>query len=121
MFVAVFSLGTIEIFRTRTLITTTLAAQSLAVEGLEASRIIRDEDFLQLTDGDHGLFFSGERWSFQDSNDNDGFYTRSVHISSISPESKLVTVTIDWSNDLRDDQTLSQSTILTNWRVTLPE
>ncbi len=39
-------------------------ATFLAEEGLEAARSLRDSDFANLTDGDHGLAISGNQWSF---------------------------------------------------------
>ena len=39
-------------------------ASFLALEGIEATRAIRDASFAALTDGQHGLAVSGGRWSF---------------------------------------------------------
>ncbi|MEK7574089.1 MAG: hypothetical protein AAB514_00985, partial [Patescibacteria group bacterium] len=39
-------------------------AVNYASEGIEAIRSIRNRSWNELTDGEHGLIFSGDQWSF---------------------------------------------------------
>lgn len=57
-------------------------ATLLVIEGLEAAQSIRNQDWNDLTDGDHGLLSSGS-WSFSGTSDTDGKFSRVVNVSSV--------------------------------------
>jgi prepilin-type N-terminal cleavage/methylation domain-containing protein len=86
----------------------------LAEEGIEAARSIRDEAFINLTDGTHGLSDSGNKWVLSGSSDVNGDYTRSLEISTISSNEKDVLATISWTYKGLTN-TLSLNSRLTNW------
>lgn len=90
-------------------------AITLAEEGLEAARNIRDEDFANLTDGTHGLAISGDEWNFSGSSDTNGIFTRSVTIASIDSHRKSVTANVNWQQNEQRDGSVSFTTYLTEW------
>jgi len=95
-------------------------AQRIITETIEAVRSIRDQNFLFLTNGTHGLQHLNGRWSFLSNQDVvDGFYTRSILISDVyrdindnidpsggtfDPRTKLIDITISWSSDVEGYQ-----------------
>jgi len=106
-------------------------ATVIAQEGLEAARSIRDESWLNLIDGAHGVANTGGSWAFSGVNDIVDIYTRVVTISSverdvnnnivatggqIDPRTKKVTSVVSWTarNALRSVQAV---TYLTDWNV----
>jgi len=93
-----------------------LQALSLAEEGLEAIRSIRDEDYALLTDGSYGLGQSTS-WVTSGSNDTVGKFQRAVSISSVGADRKLVQSDISW-NTFYGATSLSLGTYLTNWERT---
>ncbi|QQR77649.1 MAG: hypothetical protein IPJ67_00665 [Candidatus Moraniibacteriota bacterium] len=88
-----------------------------AEEGLEATRNIRDSDFMNLSDGVHGLAISGGQWNFSGSSDVDGIFTRSVTIAPVSSNRKSVTSTVSWQQNAERTGTVALSSYLTNWIV----
>jgi len=92
-------------------------AISLAEEGLEAVRTIRDRDWDELDLGNHGLKMAENKWAFEGESDisNDG-YSRSVSVSEISANEKLVTSTVTWTPSYLRNQTITLTSILSNWR-----
>lgn len=91
-------------------------ATSLAEEGLEAVRNIRDDDFSNLTNGIHGLSFSGGQWSFSGSFDSIDSFSRSIEINEVDQNTKLATSVVSWSYGLARSGEVSISTELSNWR-----
>ncbi len=88
----------------------------LAEEGIEAARSIRDENFVNLTDGTYGLSNSGDKWALAGSSDVNNAYTRVLNISTINPDEKEVLVTIDW--DYKGvTNSLNLNSHLTNWHA----
>lgn len=89
----------------------------LANEGLEATRNVRDENILSLTDGDHGLVISNNKWKLYGSEDvTDDFYTRNITISTIDDDRKEITSTVTWQQNLQRQGTVTLVTYLTNWK-----
>lgn len=102
-----------------------------AQEGLEAIRNIRDRDFLALTNGDHGLAFSADTWSFIAApEDIDGFFVRTITIEDVyrdvsgniitesgvlDPDTKFITSEIDWYLKGIFPRSVTLSTYLSNW------
>ncbi len=109
-----------------------LESQALryAEEGLEATRNMRDRNFFLLTNGDHGLRFSNDAWSFIEApEDIDGFFDRTVTIYDVyrdvnediitdggtfDPETKLVTSQVTWTSGIVPKSVILR-TYLTNW------
>jgi hypothetical protein len=66
-------------------------AISIAEEGLEAVRNIRDDSFSNLVVGTHGINNSEGEWQFSGSSDSVDIYTRTVTVSDINSDTKQVT------------------------------
>lgn len=92
-------------------------ANSLIVEGFNAVRSIRDNDWDSLVAGDHGLQLSEENsWSFVDEFDlTDNIFNRTITINDLADEGKDVTIEVSWNFFGR---LLSKvvSTRFTNWK-----
>lgn len=108
----------------------TSEATRYAEEGLEATRMIRNVDFLELTSGAHGLQYTGDAWAFFGTSESiDNFYTRTVTISDVyrdasgniaaadklDPSIKKVVSTVSWTWRGFLPQSLSLTTYLTDW------
>lgn len=94
-------------------------AASLAEEGIEAARNLRDSslDFGNLSDGTHGLSTSGGQWNFSGSSDVSGIFTRSLDVSTVADNQKKIDVLIKWSDEVLQDNEYKVTTYLTNWRA----
>jgi len=88
----------------------------LSEEGLEAVRNIRDENFANLIDGSYGLTKSGGQWDFIGTPDVNGIFSRTITISTVDANTKLVTSTIDWQQNLQRSGNVSLNTYFTNWK-----
>ena len=63
---------------------TTNEALLYAQEGIEASRNIRDQNFLLLETGDHGLSRLSGAWEFENTSETiDSYYTRTVTVEDV--------------------------------------
>lgn len=87
----------------------------IAEEGLEAVRNIRDEDFLNLNDGTHGLSISGDEWTFSGSSDITDIYTRTITIASLDTHKKSITSNVVWKQNEQRDGSVSLVTYLSEW------
>lgn len=88
----------------------------LTEEGLEAVRNIRDADFANLTDGEHGLAISGSNWIFSGTSDNTGIFTRQIAIISLDANRKKIVSTVSWRQTPQRNGSVSLTSYLTNWR-----
>lgn len=87
-----------------------------AKEGIEATRSIRDTDWLSLTDGNHGLDSTGSAWTFSGNSDLiDGKFNRTVGITTVSTSTKDIFITIQWAPTPAGTSTVVLRTFLTNW------
>lgn len=90
-------------------------AATLAEEGLEAVRNIRDANFSNLVLGAHGLGISGNEWVFSGSSDTTGIFTRTVELSQVDANTIQVVSNISWQQNPQRLGTVSLLTYLTNW------
>lgn len=88
----------------------------LSEEGLEAVRNIRDENFLNLVDGSYGLTKVANQWILDPVPDTNGVFTRTINISTIDANTKLVISTISWQQNLQRTGNVVLTTYLTNWK-----
>jgi len=96
-------------------------ADFFAQEGLEATRSIRDDNWQNLTNGDHGLLLSGGNWQFSGSSEAlDGKFTRVLTVEEIDPDRKKITSNITWQFTENKSQEVKLVTYLTNWQKTTP-
>ena len=89
----------------------------LADEGQEAVRSIKNVNFANLTDGVHGLTYSGGVWNFTGVSDASGIFTRQVTIASSGTDRKTSTVTVTWQQTASRTGNVSSSARYTNWKT----
>jgi len=96
-------------------------ALSLAQEGLEAARSIRDNSWADLTTGSHGLAISANRWVFQGTSEDLSLKLRNanriVTISSAGSNRMLAQVAINWEIMPGRQAKTELSAYLTNWKI----
>lgn len=96
-------------------------ATSLANEGLEATRSIRDASFASLVDGPHGLLIASNKWTLSGTMDTTDIFSRVVDIQSVDATRKKVTSTISWQQSPQRTGQVQLVTYLTDWqKVTVP-
>lgn len=94
-----------------------MRALSLAEEGLEATRNIRDENFSNLVDGVYGVAVTGTSWGFSVGSSTIGNFTRTINISSVDSNTKRVSSTVAWQQNASRTGTAVLSQLLTNWQA----
>jgi Tfp pilus assembly protein PilV len=87
----------------------------LADEGLEAARSLRNESYDALTAGTYGLDSSGSTWELTGSSDAVGEYTRTLEISDVDTNTKLITSKVTWPISVGGSNSVTVSAYLTNW------
>jgi len=88
---------------------------------MEATRSIRNENFSNLVDGTHGLAINTNKWTFSGTSDATGIYTRTVDISTYNITTKLITVQVEWQNNLGMTKSISLNSYLADIsRIILP-
>lgn len=101
-----------------------MIATFLVNEGLETVKSIRDNNWEDLTNGNHGLIISGGNWIFQgnqeDVSDQLREGTRKIIIESISSDRKKVISQVTWKLTEARTQSVSLVTYLTNWAKPAP-
>ncbi len=101
-----------------------IVASALVDQGLEATRVIRDANWANISAGTFGLIQNDNRWQlFGDSDiDPTNRFTRRISISKITDDRFQVTLTVTWQSILGFESNISATTYLTHWsKVTLPE
>ncbi len=88
-----------------------------ASEGLEAVRLIRNNDWALLTAGDHGVVYNGSQWEVSSSTTNTkDIFTRRLTISDVATDTKKIIATVTWQTDPQRPQTIQLTEQLTNWK-----
>ncbi len=96
-----------------------MTATFLAKEGMEATRSIRDNNWTSLTNGDHGLAISANKWIFQGAEENvsnrlrEG--KRKITVQAIDANRKKITSKVTWKLTEGRLQEVALITYLTNW------
>ena len=100
-----------------------LKAITLAEEGIEATRNIRDSGWGNLPTGTYGLTVNNNRWELSGESDTDpsGRFQRRVSISEISTDRYLITSTVTYNFSGLRNISVSSVTHLTNWRKVTEE
>lgn len=101
-----------------------------AQEGLEATRNIRDQNYLDLTTGNHGLLKESTGWTFDGTTESiDSYYYRTISVEDVyrdvdgeiadsgvlDPEMKKATSTVTWMWKGVFPKTVALSTYLSGW------
>lgn len=98
-------------------------ATFLAEEGLEAVRSIRDNNWSDLINGNHGLIISGNNWIFQgaeeDVSDQLREGKRKIIVEEVDSDRKKITSQVTWKLTEARSQNVSLITYLTNWAQTV--
>lgn len=94
-------------------------ALNYASDGIEAIKSIRDRSWDELTDGEHGLLFSNNQWTFSGSSDSKNNLTRKIVITTQNGDIKDVKSIITWQTNPLNPRTLQTEEVLTRWRDAL--
>jgi len=94
-------------------------ASLLAEEGIEATRNIADAAYGNLVDGTFGLVQNGTQWTLSGSSDTDGFFTRTVTVSTVSTNHRLITSTVTWPQTGGGTGSVTLTARITNWAAAL--
>lgn len=110
-------------------------ATLFAVEGIEATQSIRNQDWDNLTNGGHGLTRSGDLWAFfgaSDDPDGAGKFSRTVSLAdvqrnssgdmvdsggTVDSDTKKVISTITWDFTPSRQNEVELTAYLTNWQL----
>lgn len=97
-----------------------------AREGVEAVRSIRDNDWGDLSSGEHGLAVAGGHWALQGSQEDISDLlrggVRKIIVEDIDSDRKKVTSEISWKFTEERPQQIKLFTYFTNWsKITEPE
>ena len=97
-------------------------ANFLAEEGLEATRSIRNNNWADITNGDHGLIISAlGNWQFSGTSEIiDGKFTRIINVGETDPDRKQITSQVTWQFTEARPQEIRLITYLTNWAGPVP-
>ena len=101
-----------------------MVATFLAKEGIEATTSIRDNNWDDLTNGDHGISISGGNFVFQGTQEDVSDYLkegqRTITIEGIDSDRKRITSKVTWTLTEIRSQEINLITYLTNWRKGAP-
>lgn len=86
-----------------------------AESGMEAVRNIRNADFLNLTEGQHGLLYASGTWGFSGTQDTAGIFTRNVVVTSLGKDRVGATTTVTWQQGGQGTGTVSLFRFFSNW------
>ena len=101
-----------------------------AREGLEAVKNMRDRNYFSITNGDHGLNFTNDTWTFIAApEDIDSYYSRTIIVEDVyrdlsgniaaegtfDPDTKYITSRIDWNWRGIIPRSISLNTYISNW------
>lgn len=97
-----------------------IKADFLAEEGIEAARSIRDNSFLSLTAGNHGLAISSSHWVFQGSEEDISSQLdngrRIILVENIDSSRKKITSTVAWDFTSSRPEEIKLISYLTDWQ-----
>lgn len=94
-------------------------ALSLATEGIEAARSIRNRQFSNLNNGSFILDLNNDQWNFTTGTEQIDNFLRSVEIVELHPDVKQVNVTVNWQESNTFNKSITLSSVLTNWQKTV--
>lgn len=90
-------------------------AAERASEAMEALRSIRDRNWDELADGQHGLIFQDNEWRFSGTEDSQDIFKRAVFINSLDANTKEASTTVTWQTDPQRPQQITLVEIITNF------
>lgn len=97
-----------------------IQARAMAKEGLDAAFFMKENDWAELSDGEHGLILSGNSWEFSGASDSRENLVRKIRVTSVDDNTKKIESEVSWSTDPLRTQKISLVTLLTNWKNATP-
>lgn len=91
----------------------------LAKEGLEASRSIRNSNWNNLTNGNHGITITGNNWVFSGTSDTQDQFTRTITVADIDSKTKKITSQVSWQFSPQRSDSVVFHTYLSDFREQL--
>jgi len=91
-------------------------AALLAEEGLEAIRSIRNQNFSDLNTGTFGLSTARGQWTLIQSAEYIDVFLREITITDIDTHQKKIISKVIWLSENKLENSVSLTTILTDWR-----
>jgi Tfp pilus assembly protein PilV len=91
-----------------------MTAEFLALEGIEAARVIRDGSYAALTPGTHGVSIAPDHVSLIGAIDTEDQFTRTLQVDEIDAYTKLVTCTVTWTTFGYVNREVVLATVLTD-------
>lgn len=93
-------------------------AMLIAKEGMEAVRNIRDENYDNVIEGEHGLSYENGQYTLTSVPDTTGIYTRNIQVYVVDDNNKDIRVTVTWQQNSQRTGSVQVDERLTNWRRT---
>ncbi len=85
-------------------------------EGITATRSIRDQGWINLTTGTHGLSYTNNKWQFSGTSDAKNGLIRTVAVTDVDVNTKEIKVKVNWSTDPLRIQSSELIERLTNYK-----
>ncbi len=103
-------------------ITTGKAREALGIarNGIEATRFLRDVDWINMLDGQYGLQFENNQWQFNGTSDTTREFTRVVYITTYETNIKQIVSRVTWQDDRLGEQEVKIATLLSDWQNAPP-
>jgi len=93
-----------------------ILAKSLSNEGLNGANVILKNNWQSIADGQYGLSWENNTWSFSDIQDTQGIFTRKITITTMENSERKIKSAVTWQESpLRPEGKVELATILTNW------
>lgn len=93
-------------------------ASEYARQGIDAVRLIRNQDWETLQDGTYGLQFTNNSWSLVPGNNSSNGFTRELTLTTYSGNQKILKSRVVWQPSSLRTSELTFVTALTNWQNT---
>lgn len=93
-------------------------AAILSEEGIEIAYDIRNQNFQNLTDGNHGTAIVAGVYEFQNDSDSIEDFTRVISVDStgLDTYTKRITSTVIWQNRVGGNRSVQTEVLITDWR-----
>jgi len=92
-------------------------AQSLAEEGLNAAKLIFQNNWSAVSDGTHGLSFASGTWALSGAQDTQNIYTRQITVTSTDANTKDISSQVSWLTNPQRPQNVTLVGRVTNWKT----
>lgn len=91
-------------------------AKNLSREGLNGASVIIKNNWYGIADGEYGLLWENNVWSFSGTQDTQNIFTRKITVTTIQNGEREIDSAVTWQESpLRPQEEVELATILTNW------